>query len=53
MFPITDTKGRVVAFGGRALDTNGPKYINSPETIILKARDSFCAVASGKIDQID
>jgi DNA primase len=33
MFPITDLKGRVVAFGGRALDPDAPaKYLNSPET---------------------
>ncbi len=33
MFPITDLKGRVVAFGGRALEKDVPaKYLNSPET---------------------
>ena len=33
MFPITDLRGRVVAFGGRALDKDAPaKYLNSPET---------------------
>tara|TARA_A100001037_G_scaffold290465_1_gene303360 strand:+ start:8790 stop:10649 length:1860 start_codon:yes stop_codon:yes gene_type:complete len=32
MFPITDTRGRVVAFGGRALDDAPAKYLNSPET---------------------
>jgi DNA primase len=33
MFPITDFRGRVVAFGGRALDPEAPaKYLNSPET---------------------
>lgn len=33
MFPITDLKGRVIAFGGRALDAEAPaKYLNSPET---------------------
>ena len=33
MFPITDIKGRVIAFGGRALDPDAPaKYLNSPET---------------------
>ncbi|MFG1479915.1 DNA primase [Xanthobacter sp. V4C-4] len=33
MFPITDLKGRVVAFGGRALESGVPaKYLNSPET---------------------
>lgn len=32
MFPIQDLQGRVVAFGGRALDERTPKYLNSPET---------------------
>jgi len=33
MFPITDLRGRVIAFGGRALEKNVPaKYLNSPET---------------------
>ena len=33
MFPIADRAGRVIAFGGRALDKDVPaKYLNSPET---------------------
>jgi len=32
MFPISDTQGRVVAFGGRILGEGEPKYLNSPET---------------------
>ncbi|CAG0878787.1 unnamed protein product [Cyprideis torosa] len=32
MFPIRDRRGRVIAFGGRILDTGEPKYLNSPET---------------------
>ena len=36
MFPIRDTRGRVIAFGGRLLgDGHGPKYLNSPETPIF------------------
>ncbi|MFG1418855.1 DNA primase [Xanthobacter sp. V0B-10] len=36
MFPITDLKGRVVAFGGRALEKDVPaKYLNSPETVLF------------------
>ena len=31
-FPIRDVQGRVVAFGGRALSGEEPKYLNSPET---------------------
>src|SRR6056297_2863706 len=34
MFPIRDTRGRVIGFGGRVLggEDSGPKYLNSPET---------------------
>ena len=32
IFPICDRRGRVVAFGGRALGEGQPKYLNSPET---------------------
>ncbi len=33
MFPICDRAGRVIAFGGRAMDKDAPaKYLNSPET---------------------
>lgn len=37
MFPIHSESGKVIAFGGRALDPNDPaKYMNSPETEIYK-----------------
>ena len=32
MFPITDARGRVIAFGGRALGEARAKYLNSPDT---------------------
>lgn len=32
MFPIRDTRGRVIGFGGRVLGDSEPKYLNSPET---------------------
>ena len=32
IFPIQDVAGRVLAFGGRALDDSTPKYLNSPES---------------------
>ncbi|MBS1811765.1 MAG: DNA primase [Acidobacteria bacterium] len=34
MFPILDTQGKVVAFGGRILGEGDPKYLNSPETVL-------------------
>lgn len=39
MFPITDFRGRVIAFGGRALSADVPaKYLNSPETELFSKR---------------
>lgn len=35
IFPIRDIRGRVIGFGGRALDNSTPKYLNSPETVIF------------------
>lgn len=35
MFPIRDSRGRVIAFGGRVLDQGEPKYLNSPETPVF------------------
>ncbi len=34
--PIFDMQGRVVAFGGRSLDGQEPKYLNSPETEVFE-----------------
>lgn len=42
MFPIRDRRGRVVGFGGRILEGDGPKYLNSPETRIFhKGRELY------------
>jgi|TARA_Y100000310_G_scaffold198916_2_gene198901 DNA primase len=42
MFPIRDRQGRVIAFGGRALGDDKPKYLNSPETQIFhKGRELY------------
>lgn len=38
VFPIWDSVGNVVAFGGRAIDGSMPKYINSPETALFSKR---------------
>ncbi len=35
MFPIRDARGRVIAFGGRIIDSGEPKYMNSPETSVF------------------
>lgn len=42
MFPIRDTRGRVIAFGGRTLADDPAKYLNSPETPLFhKGRNLF------------
>ena len=42
MFPICDSRGKVIAFGGRVLDDSKPKYINSPENVVYsKGRNLF------------
>jgi len=39
MFPITDYRGKIIAFGGRAMDPNArAKYLNSPETELFHKR---------------
>jgi len=42
VFPIRDTRGRVIAFGGRVIDAGEPKYLNSPETALFhKGRELY------------
>jgi DNA primase len=35
MFPIRQSDGRVIGFGGRVLEADGPKYLNSPESSLF------------------
>ncbi len=35
IFPIKDTRGHTIGFGGRALDDSLPKYLNSPQTVLF------------------
>ncbi|MET0567751.1 MAG: DNA primase, partial [Hyphomicrobiaceae bacterium] len=49
MFPIRDLKGRVIAFGGRALDPDAPaKYLNSPETPLFHKGDVLFNAAKAR-----
>lgn len=42
MFPIIDLRGNVIAFGGRTIDGDGPKYVNSSDTpVFKKSRNLF------------
>jgi DNA primase len=44
VFPIRDQRGRVVAFGGRVLGDDKPKYLNSPETAIFHKGRELCGL---------
>src|SRR3954453_8471212 len=50
MFPITDLRGRVIAFGGRALEKDVPaKYMNSPETPLFHKSDNLYNLAPARL----
>ncbi len=48
MFPIIDTRGNVIGFGGRVMDDSTPKYLNSPETLIFNKRKNLFAMNVAK-----
>jgi DNA primase len=49
MFPITDIRGRVIAFGGRAMEKDVPaKYLNSPETPLFHKGDNLYNLATAR-----
>jgi DNA primase len=49
MFPITDLRGRVIAFGGRALEKDAQaKYLNSPETPLFHKGATLYNIASAR-----
>lgn len=57
LFPIHDTRGRVIGFGGRVLGDDKPKYLNSPETPLFhKGRELYglyeARKASGKLQRL-
>jgi DNA primase len=49
MFPITDIRGRVIAFGGRAMEKDAPaKYLNSPETPLFHKGGTLYNIAAAR-----
>lgn len=44
VFPIRDAQGRVVAFGGRAMDDAQPKYLNTRETLLFHKQETLYAL---------
>lgn len=50
MFPITDLRGRVIAFGGRALERDAQaKYLNSPETALFHKGATLYNAAAARL----
>ncbi|KIL41713.1 DNA primase [Gordoniibacillus kamchatkensis] len=50
MIPIHDPKGRVIAFGGRAMGDVQPKYLNSPETALFHKSHSLFNLHRARTD---
>ena len=48
MFPIRDRRGRTIAFGGRTLGDEQPKYLNSPETPLFRKGEGVYGVAEAR-----
>jgi len=48
MFPIIDTSGNIVAFGGRVMDDSKPKYLNSSDTVVFKKSKNLFALNFAK-----
>jgi DNA primase len=56
MFPVADKRGRVIAFGGRVMEGDGPKYVNSPEhalfhkgSVLYGMARARAAIAKGEV----
>jgi DNA primase len=48
MFPIRNIQGKVIGFGGRALDDSLPKYLNSPQTPVFDKSSSLYGIERAK-----
>ena len=48
IFPITDSQGRVIGFGGRSMDGKEPKYLNSPESPVFRKASILYGLYSAK-----
>jgi DNA primase len=44
MFPIINTRDKIIGFGGRVLDDSAPKYLNSSDSRVFKKRDNLYAL---------
>ena len=53
IFPIFDTRDRVIGFGGRVLDNSLPKYVNSPENIVYHKGRNLYGMNVAKKEKLD
>ena len=47
-FPIRNTQGELIGFGGRILDRGEPKYLNSPETLLFHKGEELYGLFEGR-----
>ena len=50
MFPIINTSGKVIGFGGRAIGDDNPKYLNSPENRVFQKKNNLYGLNTTKQD---
>ncbi|WP_324826006.1 DNA primase [Sinanaerobacter sp. ZZT-01] len=50
MFPIINTRGKVIGFGGRAIADQTPKYLNSPESPVFLKKNNLYGLNSARQD---
>lgn len=50
IFPIINTSGKVIGFGGRAIGDAMPKYLNSPENKVFQKKNNIYALNTTKQD---
>jgi DNA primase len=48
IFPITNNKNQIIAYGGRVMDESLPKYLNSPETKLFQKRQNLYNFSNAK-----
>lgn len=48
MFPIIDVRGNVIAFGGRIMTDEKPKYLNTSDTVVFKKSNNLFALNKAK-----
>lgn len=48
IFPIFDAFGKIIAFGGRSLGDDMPKYLNSPDSLVYKKQENLYALNFAK-----